>query len=362
MEKIREFLQKPLYAGIVGFVVGLIIGLPILGWWLFPVKWKDLDATTLRQDLKDQYLCMVVDSYRVNQNGELAKARLDAMGENLQKSPYLLDTLQKGGCNYAPDDMSVLALKSALLGAVPTISGTPQVTGTVVPVPTQTIPVKTKSTSGWLVGVLCAVFLLIGGTLIYIFFIRNRRNKDEVPPSIAEEEDQFTAPEVESDYEESFSKVFNRAQTSIPVPPEGPVAQFVTTYVIGDDLYDDSFSIDAPSGEFLGECGVGITDTIGVGDPKKVTAFEVWLFDKNDIQTVTKVLMSSHAINDPATRQRLASKGEPVLVEPGQKILLETATLQLEAHVIEMVYGQGALPSGSYFERMTLELGVYPKK
>jgi len=84
MEKIREFLQKPLYAGIVGFVVGLIIGLPILGWWLFPVKWKDLDATTLRQDLKDQYLCMVVDSYRVNQNGELAKARLDAMGENLQ--------------------------------------------------------------------------------------------------------------------------------------------------------------------------------------------------------------------------------------------------------------------------------------
>jgi uncharacterized membrane protein affecting hemolysin expression len=98
------------------------------------------------------------------------------------------------------------------------------------------------------------------------------------------------------------------------------------------------------------------------GDPKKVTAFEVWLFDKNDIQTVTKVLMSSHAINDAAIRQRLASKGEPVLVEPGQKILLETATLQLEAHVIEMVYGQGALPSGSFFERMTLELAVYPKQ
>jgi hypothetical protein len=44
-----------------------------------------------------------------------------------------------------------------------------------------------------------------------------------------------------------------------------------------------------------GECGVGISETIGVGDPKKVTAFEVWLFDKNDIQTVTKVLMSAHA-------------------------------------------------------------------
>jgi hypothetical protein len=144
-------------------------------------------------------------------------------------------------------------------------------------------------------------------------------------------------------------------------PTEGPVAHFMTTYVIGDDLYDDSFSIDDPSGAFLGECGVGISDTIGVGDPKKVTAFEVWLFDKNDIQTVTKVLMSSHAMNDPLIRQRLASKGEPVLVEPGQQILLETATLQLEARVIEQVYGQGALPSGSFFERLTLEIAVWPK-
>lgn len=372
MDKIREFLSKPLYAGLLGLVIGLIIGLPILGWGLFPVKWKDLDATTLRQDLKDQYLCMVVDSYRVNQNADLAKARLDAMGESLQKSPYLLDTLQKGGCNYAPDDMSVLALKSALLGAIPTISGTaqaqgtPQASGTIVPMPTQTVAVKTKGTSGWLLGVLCAVFLLIGGTLIYIFFIKNRRTgRDEVPPAASEYENDYQPGEGEEAYAEPFNKVFSKSEAPAPIPmsmpSEGPVAHFVTTYVIGDDLYDDSFSIDAASGEFLGECGVGISDTIGVGDPKKVTAFEVWLFDKNDIQTVTKVLMSSHAINDAAIRQRLASKGEPVLVEPGQKILLETATLQLEAHVIEMVYGQGALPSGSFFERMTLELAVYPK-
>jgi hypothetical protein len=367
MDKIREFLNKPLYAGIVGLVVGLIIGLPILGWWLFPVKWKDLDASTLRQDLKDQYLCMVVDSYRVNQNGELAKARLDAMGESLQKSPYLLDTLQKGGCNYAPDDMSVLALKSALLGAIPPVSGTPQTSGTIVPMPTQTEPVQTTGTSGWLLGVLCAVFLAIGGALIYIFFIRNRRTqRDEVPPAASEYEGDYQPDAEEEILPETSTKSYSKTELpgAVPVsmPGAGPVGHFVTTYVIGDDLYDDSFSIDAPSGEFLGECGVGISDTIGVGDPKKVTAFEVWLFDKNDIQTVTKVLMSSHAINDAAIRQRLASKGEPVLVEPGQKILLETATLQLEAHVIEMVYGQGALPSGSFFERMTLELAVYPKQ
>ena len=87
------------------------------------------------------------------------------------------------------------------------------------------------------------------------------------------------------------------------------MAQFMASYKLGDDLFDDSFSIDFPAGEFLGECGVGISETIGVGDPKKVTAFEVWLFDKNDIQTVTKVLMSAHAFLDEATRLRLACQG-----------------------------------------------------
>ena len=36
-----------------------------------------------------------------------------------------------------------------------------------------------------------------------------------------------------------------------------------------------------------------------MGEPKKVAALEIWLFDKNDIKTATKVLMSEHAYNDP---------------------------------------------------------------
>ncbi len=139
------------------------------------------------------------------------------------------------------------------------------------------------------------------------------------------------------------------------------MVQFMATYKLGDDLFDDSFSIDSPAGEFLGECGVGISETIGVGEPKKVTAFEVWLFDKNDIQTVTKVLMSAHAFLDEATRQRLESKGDPVLAEPGSEIVLETQTLRLVARVVDMAYGDGALPEQSFLERLLLELAVWPK-
>ena len=135
----------------------------------------------------------------------------------------------------------------------------------------------------------------------------------------------------------------------------------MTTYTLGDDAYDDSFSVDGPDGNFLGECGMGISETIGVGDPKKVTAFEVWLFDKNDIRTVTRVVMSEHAFRDEALKSKLAAKGEPVLARSGDTVSLETATLVVTARIVDMAYGGGALPPNSYFERLTIELAAYRK-
>ena len=137
------------------------------------------------------------------------------------------------------------------------------------------------------------------------------------------------------------------------------MAQFVTSYAIGEDYYDQSFSIETASGEFLGECGVGISEAIGVGDPKKVTAFEVWLFDKNDIRTVTKVLMTEHCFYDEALRAKLAPKGEAVLGEEGVIIELKTQSLQVQAKVIEMEYGEDDLPPNSFVNRLTIELAAW---
>lgn len=404
-EKIRELARQPLYTAIAGLVVGLIIGLPILGWGLFPVKWVDADPSYLREDLKKQYVCMVVDSYNVNRDANLAASRLTAMGvEDLKNPKGLFKDLEQGRCNYTNSDPVVMEMKSAFLdidtGSEETIDPGKPVEGADIPLPQEEIVKEKSGRSTLLLVVLLALFLLIAGALVYIFFIRNRRFTERTPEQFEEEEpyleeeteaDSYTPVEVEETYpeveedteieepyieepdveaqeitEEVIEPPVMKTKIAAPITPAlsfagEPVAYFMTSYLIGDDLYDDSFSIDAPNGAFLGECGVGISDTIGVGDPKKVTAFEVWLFDKNDIQTVTKVLMSSHAMNDSGIKQRLASKGEPVLLEPGQQILLETATLQLEAKVIEMVYGQGALPSGSFVERLTLELSVWPK-
>ncbi|MBN2304531.1 MAG: hypothetical protein JXQ72_08650, partial [Anaerolineae bacterium] len=141
-----------------------------------------------------------------------------------------------------------------------------------------------------------------------------------------------------------------------------PVCQYMSNYVLGNDLYDDSFSIETDADEFLGELGSGISETIGVGDPKKVTATEVWLFDKNDIRTVTKVLMSEHAFNDQALRTKLAPKGDAVMVTPQGIITLETQTLRVRVRVVDLHYGEGSLPPNSFFERLTVELAAWRKE
>jgi hypothetical protein len=142
-----------------------------------------------------------------------------------------------------------------------------------------------------------------------------------------------------------------------------PIARFHTTYTFGNDSYDDSFSIENASGEFLGECGVGIAETIGSDSPKKVTALEIWLFDKSDIRTITKVVMSDHAFFDDALKAKLAPKGEPVLARESETIVLETASLIINAEITEMQYGtDNSQPPRSYFERMTFALSAWAKE
>jgi hypothetical protein len=147
-------------------------------------------------------------------------------------------------------------------------------------------------------------------------------------------------------------------KTAWPGESRAPLTQFATTYALGDDRYDMSSSIETPGGDFLGECGVGISETIGAGVPEKVTALEVWVFDKNDVRTVTKVLMSEYAFNDPGIRTKLAPKGDAVLAQPGELIELKTQTLKINARIVDVVYGSGT-PANSYFQQVKLELATW---
>jgi len=333
MDAWREQLNRPLWIGIISFVVGLFIGLVVLGWWLWPVQWTDAGPDDLRIEYQEIYLRGAIDSYTLHQDAAAAQQRIAEVGENADE---VLATIQADPQSQNPQSIQAFI---AFAGGEP-VTGLPSTT----PGAGEEAPAATTSLARRLLPWMCVITLLLAGALVAAFLLRNRGQALRMPTLSKE-----TPPQPQY------------AEYPVTAEEEPSLSRFMTTYQIGNDLYDDSFSVDSPSGEFLGECGVGISETIGVGDPKRVTAFEVWLFDKNDIQTVTKVLMSQHAFEDEITRQRLAAKGEPVLAQPGQEMVLETQTLQLVARVVDMSYGSGPLPADSFFDRMTLDLVVYPK-
>lgn len=305
-----------------GAVLGLLVGL-LLGWVVWPTRYFNATPAMLRQDFQDDYLAWVAREYVATGDIEQAQARLGI--EFWKDSPVaaLEDLAQRRGGQDAAD---LRALAQALTEVPPGTAAGPSLLQ-------RARPVFQVCGAGLVAAAL--------GGLIYLGVSRLRRPR---PRAVSE-----------------------RAVASYAVQPAvweeaaPPVAQFKTTYTLGDDFYDPSFSIENDSGDFVGECGVGISEAIGVGDPKKVTALEVWVFDKNDIRTVTKVLMSEFAFQDQALRTKLAAKGESVLARPGTEVVLETATLLLRARVVDLQYGQGELPPSSFFQRITLDLGVWIK-
>jgi len=201
----------------------------------------------------------------------------------------------------------------------------------------------------YIIVVILAVLIAVGQVMFDPFIkLKNLILRPDVDPALlAERERRKAASEAAKD------------KSTFDTPP---VVQFMSTYLGGDNFYDDSFAIEMEDNTFLGECGAGIAETIGVGDPKKVTAIEAWIFDKNDIQTITHLLMTEHAYNDEALRAKLAARGEPVLAKPGATTILETQTLRAEVQVKSVEYGDGALPSNSFFDRLIVEIAVWQKE
>lgn len=340
MESIQKQFQNPIIVAVACFVVGLLIGWLVIGWWLWPVEYVGAYPRDLVYEEEVEYLRMAIEAYQANGNTEKAIARYNALEEDAQQA---LTDIAQDPQDLAPETIAAFSTAvGAQLSVAPVEPG-----ATAVPPEVE----EAEEGRSWIttaLPILCLIFVLVIAAVLIYFFIQRSRPISQAPPTPAMEAQEAARRAEWTDYTDTGA--------------EAPITQFMASYKIGDDLFDDSFSIDSPVGEFLGECGVGISDTIGSGDPKKVTAFEVWLFDKNDIQTVTKVVMSSNAINDPATRQRLEAKGEPVLAEPGGETVLETQTLQMVARVVDMSYGtDSTLPEDSFFDGLILELAVWAK-
>ena len=325
MDAMKEFIKSKWAYAVIGLVVGIALGV-LYAWVISPVEWVDGVPSQLRQDLKVDYLRMVIDSYSMNLNPELAQQRYESLGASKA------DILAEVGENLDEISPSEIQKFQALVA---------------VESPSETTSQAEEDSTGFkaseYVVPACITTFVLGALLAAALFIR-RRMESRIEMEPAEHSMDAAEPGVQLD----------------EVPPSGqPLATFRSTYTLGDDTFDDSFSIESATGDFLGECGIGIGDVMGGEEPKKVSAYEVWLFDKNDIQTVTKVLMSPYTFNDEGSRNRLSAKGDPVQAVAGGIVDLETASLKVGVRVVDMSYGEGVLPAESYFERITVEIRAW---
>ena len=91
MTSVVEVVRKQIVLVLLLLLVGVAIGVP-LGW--ATVRVVDTTPAVLREDLREDYLSMAIDSFRVNRDPNLAVRRWDALGaaastafEKIQRTP-----------------------------------------------------------------------------------------------------------------------------------------------------------------------------------------------------------------------------------------------------------------------------------
>lgn len=384
-------IKKIYVYGVAGILIGLILGL-VVGWGIWPVSWSDASAANLRPDMQHSVMSNAILAYTLTNDKEKALhvyqdfgAQAKKVLEAVKTNPGLLNDEQISRFASAVGDLSAST-------SLPAEKESSNPGGAV------TNPFSKKNTGT--IGLVLLGLLIAGAAAVYYFFFRGRDEKSSSTMSMVKKATPAAASQgaAKPTYAQGSPASFNQSSVpqrrievpaivhqaaqaekaagkteldatkeetgsgKAPVIPAGkPIAQFLTTYMYGDDLYDESFIFDAPNGSFLGECGVSFSDIVGTGEPKKISAFEIWLFDKNDVQTVTSVLMCQHAFDDLFMRENLEKKGDSVLAEGEKRFTMETASLVLEGHIVDLSYGELLQTPQSYFQRLTLELAVYQK-
>ena len=324
---------------LIVFLLGTIFGWLFLGWVVAPVEWTSAAPVDLQRSYRAFYLRTLATAYA---SGAVTPDELKLLGigerwpnEDLAAQVNQLMTAEPGSANNYQALLSALDAAQPPSGAqAPAAStgNTVSVTGGLLPI----------------VGVALAVVVVAFVSWQVVRRISRSAQSQAVAGPVAAR----AAPKGQTITKAALP-------TAWVDEAEAPLKQFDMTYALGDDRFDMSNAIETGQAMFLGECGMGIGETIGVGDPDKVTALEVWLFDKNDIRTVTAVLMSEHAFHDAALRAKLAPKGEAALAQKGAVVTLETAALRVRARVVELEYGSGGLPDKSFFQKLRVVMAAW---
>jgi hypothetical protein len=376
-----QSVQRSLLIGIlVGVVFGCVAGAALVGIYVNqnpPVYAGGAYPAELTESYQDHYLAMTVDSYIVNQQSDVALERLKTfdqqdkirvLGERsaayvaagrgveaqlINNAAVALKSTEGWDDNavkivvgelaleYQSDPAKAQAINTfsaqLLQGQVPDLSTAPgavspetgdaQTPGAAPPIQAGALP--------WQWFLLCCVGLLILAAIVY--FVGRRRFETRKAPT----------------------------KQQIVWEGEGvpPLKQWTGKFELGQDSYDEFFTIETDDGDFLGESGMGIMEAIPGTSPKQVVAFDVGLFDKTDITTLSRVVMTQSAYDDEAVKTKIAAnpQAEAVLAELGKEFSFETTALRVDARIEEMDLAQGETGQ-TYFSKLTVTMNLFLKE
>lgn len=317
------YRNRLILASLIGLIAGLILGL-VYGYVIDPVEWVDAPMSLTRTDLQEDYLRMAIDSYVLYIDPATAYQRWLELGDF---GPAIL---QKVAASPGAQGLEAVNRFKELVmppTAAPADISCPSVAGT----------------SNNLCVYLWLGTVMVGGIAGVYFYTRlsrqiegpnlRRANPVKVPALVEE-------------------------PITIPYADRPVLVHTMMTYVIGDDLFDESLSVENDQGDFLGECGIGIVHTVDNELPKKVNALDIWLFDKNEINTKSVVIMSHEAFHNDIVLSQLRSKGEPLLAEIGREITIKTTHLVMVVRIVDMVCDEMDPMDCSFFQRISMEVFV----
>jgi len=380
----------PILPLLMGVVLGLAVGL-LIGWVIWPVQYVGQAYTyDLNAAEKTQYVAAVADSYALTGQINVVRQRLNTWTPE-EKISALAQLFAE---DQAAGKMAEAAKVAEMAGQLRQLEGwdpavVSQVTDQVAAqytqkgaldraqyvnvfksglgaapgaAPVATAPVATAAPAASspqsqipllgdldLVLRVCGILLVILLVAALIALIIARRRAAAPQPTAAE-----------------------KAAAEWTGAGPAPLMQWKSSYSLGMDNFDQSSGIEGANEQYLGDVGIGIAQ-MGVLDsketPRRVMAFEAWLFDKGrgtlKTTTVTKVLMSDFAYQNEIVRKKLVSRGEgeafePVLATPGGTFTLETDFLVAQGHIVEMEYGEGTPPL-SFFKNLTINFDIHQK-
>lgn len=315
----------------LAFGAGALVGWLVLGWWLFPVQWRNAKPTDLAPGYQIDYLAMVADSYA--QNGDLTLARQRLEGFDPERIREVADYLES----------EQLTLQAQRLRNLVQVAGQP-VSPTAAPATPTTEPQMpaVATTLGQRLrlvgGVILLTVLLIIGVVAGAAWLASRGGREARPAGVEE-------PRTEA----APSWMVREATLEYPV---------TAGFMAGNSGYKESFQIKDSFQRLLGDCGLMVAEGLGTVPGDQVPALQLWLYDKEDGRTESITLLSEHAFRDRSLFAQLEGAGRVERAEAGKVLYLETANLRLEAEILGVSYVEaiGDLPPNAYFARLDVQL------